>query len=473
MKNSEHYRSIIHKSEESVSQQKILIKGGTIISMDDVVGDFIKGDVLIEGSKILDIGAELHAKDAKIIDATGMIIIPGLIDAHRHSWQGILRQLMPNASSLGEYIDVTHNALATYYRPEDMYIGNLLTALGAIDGGITTIIDASHNARSPQHSDASIDAFEDAGLRAVYALGKPIAGEWAEHWPQDLERLQKERFSSKEQLITLGLLSQPDKENWDFARKLGLRIVSEFLGKEMSAVLPALKEAGLLGADNIFNHVTGLTEEAWEIIRDTGVNVVVDPRSDAQYALEEGIFAYQHAIDHGLKPALGIDIETSYSGDMFTEMKIAYTLQRASAQNRSYRGEENVPGPATVREILEAATISGARVAGLDNVTGSLTPGKEADIVLIRTNDFNIFPSNHALGTVVQGADRGNVDTVIIGGSIRKLNGKLLGVDSIKLNELVQESRTYLFESVNHQLDPLADQSPQFAEKPSETWTGL
>jgi 5-methylthioadenosine/S-adenosylhomocysteine deaminase len=442
------------------STQRLLIKGGTILSMDGDVGDFADGDVLVEGAKIAAVGRDLCVDDAEVIDAGAMIVMPGFVDAHRHAWQGTLRRLMPNVNNLSDYVNATHYGLAKHYRPHDMYLGNLLTALSCLDAGTTTIIDASHNARSPEHSDASIDALETAGVRALYMAGRPLAGEWAEHWPQDLARLQHARFRSSDQLVTLGMFSEPDAHNWSVARELGIRILTEFLGAGMASMLDDLAEKHLLGRDNIFNHCTDLPEAAWRILRDAGVNITVDPRSDAQYALEGGVFAYQAAIEHGMKPGIGTDLETAYGGDMFTEMRVAFSLQRAGAQTLRHAGDVRAPAPALVQEILEAATIHGARCAGLDAKTGSLTPGKQADLIMIRTDDVNVFPSNNAVGTVVHAADRSNVDTVLVNGRVRKSRGRLVDVDMAKLKRDVDESLAYLFAAAGYQPDVLATRFP-------------
>ena len=166
--------------------QRILLKGGTVVSMDPKVGDLVKGDVLIEGKKITAVSAELKAPaQAQVIDATNTIIIPGFVDAHRHSWEGQLRRIIPNGA-IAAYMAATHQGFARYYRPHDMYVGNLITALGCIDAGITCIIDNSHNSRSSAHSDAAIQALFDSGIRAVHASGAPQTGEWDRQWPQDL-----------------------------------------------------------------------------------------------------------------------------------------------------------------------------------------------------------------------------------------------------------------------------------------------
>lgn len=459
-------RAIVEPLKPVSDSRLLLIKGGTVVTMDPAIGDF-HGDILIEGDRIAAIATELHAQDAEVIDATDMIVMPGFVDSHRHAWEGQLRRIAPNSPTLMDYLESTHFSLATHYRPEDMYVGNLLTALGALDAGITTLVDNSHNARSPEHSDASVDALEDAGIRAVYAPGKPLAGEWAQHWPHDLARLKQERFASDDQLVTMAMMSQWDRDTWAAARASGLRIITEFLGQDMGQLLPSLQEEGLLGNDNIFNHCTGLTNEQWKILHACGVRVNVCPRSDAQYGLEEGFTVYQRAVDHGVEPAISIDVEASYGGDMFAEMRAAYFLQRAHAQNRRYTGDEAAPKPVSAREILAAATINGARVAGLDHRVGSLTPGKQADLILIRTSDINLYPSNNAIGTVVHAAERSNVDTVIVAGRVRKTSGKLLGVDVAALRVATEASRAHLFASVGYSPNVFADASPRADQNPA------
>ena len=442
-------------------RQRLLIRGATIVSMDPKVGDLAKGDVLLEGKTIAAVGANLSASGATVIDASNMIVLPGLIDCHRHSWEGQLRRINPNAPTLADYSNATHLSFATHYRPQDMYVGGMITALGCIDAGITCVIDNSHNARSAAHSDAAVEALLDSGIRAVHASGGPQAGEWAHQWPQDLTRLQKKYFSSTDQLVTLRMFSAPSRENWTFARSLGLRITTEFQGPQQAALLEPLWQDRLVGPDNTFNHCGALPEKTWEILRDSGATIDVCPRSDAQYGLGEGISAYQHALDHGIKPGFSVDNETSYSSDMFMEMRVAMYMQRALAQNRKFAGEQKTPAPVNVRDVLECATVNGAACAGLSAKVGSIAPGKAADLVMIRVDDINLYPSNNALGTIVQAADRSNVDTVIIGGRIRKQNGKLVGLDMNRLKRMVEESRHYLFAANNYKEDLFAEKLPK------------
>src|SRR3984957_8860860 len=444
-------------------KHRVVLRGGTIISMDAKVGDLAKGDLLIEGSKIAAIGPDLKVSGAQEIDASNTIIIPGLVDCHRHSWEAQLRRINPNSPTLADYSNATHLSFAKFYRPQDHYVGNYLTAVGCIDYGITCVIDNSHNSRSAAHSDAAVEALIDGGIRAVHASGPPGAGDWAHQWPQDLERLQKKYFSSTDQLLTLRMFSGPVRENWEYAHKLGLRITTEFQGPQMATMLDPLAADKLVGPDNTFNHCGALPERTWQIIVDSGANVDVCPRSDAQYALGEGVCALQHAWDHGIKPGFSVDNETSYSTDMFMEMRVALYIQRAVAQNRKFSGDQNPPKPLMVRDVLHCATMGGAHCAGLDDKIGSLTPGKEADLLVIRTDDINLYPSNNAVGAVVQVADRGNLDTVIIGGRVRKYRGKLVGVNSKRLKAMTEESLTHLFTSVGYHPDIFAELLPKLS----------
>ncbi len=445
------------------NRNRILLKGGTIISMDPEVGDLIKGDLLIEGTKIAAVGPDIDSAGAQVINAFDTTIMPGFVDCHRHSWEGQLRRINPNSPTLADYMNATHLSFAKAYRPQDHYVGNYLTSVGCIDAGITCVIDNSHNSRSSAHSDAAVEALFDSGIRAVHASGPPGAGEWDHQWPADLERLQKKYFSSTDQLVTLRMFSGPSRENWAVARKLGLRITTEFQGPQMAALLDPLAADKLVGPDNTFNHCGALPERTWQIFVDTGAHINVCPRSDAQYALGEGICALQHAWDHGIKPGLSVDNETSYSTDMFMEMRVALYLQRAMAQNRKFSGDQNPPKPLMIRDVLHCATVAGARCAGLDDKIGSLKPGKEADVLVIRTDDINLYPSNNALGTVVQAAERSNVDTVIIGGRVRKYRGQVVGLDMISLKKMVEESRAHLFSAVGYRPDLFAELLPKLS----------
>ncbi|MEB8057444.1 amidohydrolase family protein [Pseudomonas fulva] len=440
---------------------RTLIQGATVLSMDGDIGNLVRGDILIEGSTIKAIGEHLEAGDAMVIDASGMIAMPGMVDTHRHSWEGQLRRINPNAATLEDYCNATHFSFAKYYRPADMYIGNLLSALGCIDAGITTLVDNSHNSRTGAHSDAAVEALLDAGIRAVHASGAPVAGEWDKaHWPGNLERLQEKYIKHGDNpLLSLAVMAQLEPELWAEARRLGLPIITEFFGGDMAAQLPELHRKGLLRSDNIFNHCTALPDAGWEILREAGVRVNVCPRSDAHYGIEDGMFAMQSAQRHGISPGLSVDNETSYSGDMFMEMRVAFYLQRVMGMHQQRCcGEDHHPVVTLpAHSLLKSATIDGAFCAGLQDKVGSLVAGKQADLILINAQDINLYPVGNAFGTVVHAAERSNVDTVMIGGRIVKRDGKVLGVDSERLRAAIDESREHLFAAAGYAPDMFAE----------------
>lgn len=455
---SDYIRNIINK--QTVNPPVTLIRGAIILSMDENVGNIECGDILITGDSISAVGQNLDAPGAHVIDAVNMIAMPGMVDSHRHSWEGQLRRINPNATCLDDYSNATHFSFARYYRPADMYVGNLLTALGAIDAGITTLIDNSHNSRTAAHSDAAVEALLDSGIRAIHASGAPVSGDWDRgHWPGNWQRLQEKYFRDPaENLVSLGVMAQLEPDLWAEARRLGLPIVTEFFGAEMASELESLHQQGLLGPDNIFNHCTALPDEGWKILREAGVRVNVCPRSDAHYGIEDGMFAIEAAQRHGINPGLSVDNETSYSTDMFMEMRVAFYLQRVMGMHkRDCHGSAHSLKTLPAAQLLKAATIDGAACAGLQDKTGSLTPGKQADLILINAGDINLYPTGNAFGTVVHATERSNIDTVMIGGRIVKQNGKVVGVDRTRLHAAIDESRQHLFAAAGYEPDIFAE----------------
>jgi 5-methylthioadenosine/S-adenosylhomocysteine deaminase len=429
-----------------------LFKGGTVITMDAKLPNLAIGDVLVEGERILAVGANIQADDAEVIDAAGSIVLPGLIDAHHHAWLGVMRRMMPDVDDLFAYIDVVAETLGAHYRPLDMYLSTRLTAVASLDAGITTLIDACHSSRSREHTDAALEALESTGIRALHMVGAAMDKKAsAAHLPQDLERLAL-NWNGEAGRVQVGLFGQFNLEWWKVARRLDMRILTEFIG-DLAKLTPEFAEPGVLGTHNIFNHCTRLPQETWRLFADAGVNVTVNPRSDALFGFDDESFAYQQAIDHGLTPALGIDLDTAFGSDMFGEMHALFGQQRSAMRYRRFRGEAGTPAPISVEAVLQAATINGARAAGLERSIGTLTPGKQADIIMVRTNGVAVFPVTHAIGTIVQAVERADVDTVMVAGQLRKRAGKLIDVDQAKLAAEVTASRDYLLKASGYKTD--------------------
>src|ERR1700761_5214664 len=434
-----------------MSSQKncTLFKSGTIVTMDPRTPNLVTGDVLVDGGRIAAVGVNLQADSAEVIDATGSIVMPGLIDAHHHMWLGAMRRMLPDVDDLFAYIGVVAETLGAHYRPLDMYLSTKLTAVASLDAGITTIIDACHSSRSPAHTDAALDALDDAGIRAWHMVGAAMDKKAsAAHLPADLRRL-ADNWNHGGGLVRVGLFGQLNLDWWKVARGLDMRILTEFIG-DLAKLGPEFAEPGVLGPHNIFNHCTRVPQETWKLFADAGVNVTVNPRSDALFGFDDEGFAYQQAIDHGLTPALGIDLDTAFGSDLFGEMHALFGQQRSAMRYRRFRGEENVPAPISVEEVLKAATVNGARAAGLKGEIGTLTPGKQADIIMVRTDDVAVFPVSHAIGTIVQAVERSNVDTVMVAGQLRKRAGVLVDIDLPKLRREADASRDYLLDVSGH-----------------------
>ncbi|MBC7811115.1 MAG: amidohydrolase family protein, partial [Burkholderiales bacterium] len=403
--------------------ERKLLKNGCVLSLDSKVGNFMQADVLIDGSKIAAVGPNLSASvgDAEIIDAANMIVMPGFVDSHRHIWEGILRNIGTDLPLEGDvsYVSIILNTLAPVYRPDDVYAGNMVGILGAIDAGITCMLDWADIQQTPEHAEAGIRALKDSGIRAVFAYGGPSGIESDPHQDEWFRDIAKKHFSSKDQLLTLGCAaSGPDgplemvKRQWQLARELDARIsVHVGVGKSgQQGKLAELGRAGLLKDDTTYIHCTTLNDEEIGMIVDTGGTVSI--AAPVEMMMGHGLVPTQEFLNRGLRPSLSVDVETNVPGDMFTQMRSVISLQRAFIFDQKLNGSRNQPAFLNARDVLEFATVEGARANGLLDKIGTLTPGKEADIIMLRMNMINVMPVNDPIGAVVWGMDTSNVDSV-------------------------------------------------------------
>jgi 5-methylthioadenosine/S-adenosylhomocysteine deaminase len=436
---------------------KMLIRGGHVVSVDAAIGNLARGDVLIEDDKIVAVEPSIQA-DAEVVDAEGFIVIPGFVDTHRHTWEAAIRGSAPNAT-LDDYFVEILDTFAPLYRPEDVYASNLAGALECINAGITTLVDWSHINNTPDHPDAAIRGLQESGIRAQYAYGSANTS-LADYWFEsklsipgdDVRRIRDTYFSSGDGLLTMALATRGPgfcvddvvRGEWALARDLGLPITVHVAMGRLAGrfgMVKQLSDLGLLGPDTTYVHCCYFSDEEWQLVADSGGTISIAAQVETQ--MGHGWPPVMKALEYGLRPSLSIDVVTTVPGDMFTQIRAAFGSERARMNAVFWEKNEAATGLLTAEQVLRMATIDGAYVAGLEDRTGSLTPGKQADVVLIDARALNVAPVIDPVAAVTLSADVSNVDTVIIAGVVRKRNGKLTG-DADTARRLVEASRDNL-----------------------------
>lgn len=427
---------------------RVLIRGGTVVPMVDAGEEYRVADVLVEGTDIAAFGADLDAPGAEVVDATGMLVLPGFVDTHRHTWQTVFRSIAADSSLLG-YGMAMHRTLKPHYRPKDIYIGNLLGRVEALSSGVTTLLDWSHGIVSPASADAAVQGLLEAPGRSVFAYSGSFGPPSEEPIDAEVTRLRNGPLASDDGVVTMALglrgpqYSSVERTELDvkLARDLGLR-VSVHGGSAVGGAdqpVARMHERGLLDERTTVVHCNFLADDELAMIADAGATASVAPVAEMQMGY--GWPATGRLLDVGIRPSLSIDDCAAVGGDMFSTMRIALIVQRALDNQR-------VPEPYSLpelrlssRDVLEFGTVEGARACGLADRIGTITPGKEADLIVLRADDLTIFPLNHPAGAVASAGHPGLVDTVLVAGRIVKRDGKLVGVDLDRLRELALESR--------------------------------
>jgi 5-methylthioadenosine/S-adenosylhomocysteine deaminase len=437
---------------------RTLIRGGWVLTMDDGLGDFPTGDVLIEDGRIAAVAHSISVSDAEEIDAAGHIVMPGLVDTHRHTWQSCVRHRCGDMDSPGYFEEMLFRR-GPRYRPEDVYAATLLGAVSALDGGTTTMLDWAHIVNTPEHSDAAIAALAESGVRAVFGHGWPLIDpvSWmvdsARGHPDDIRRLRRQYFSSNDGLLTLAMAGRGPEmttpEVWqgdlDLARELDIRSTIHMgaagRGPRHHAIAQ-MHQAHALGDDLTFVHCTTSSDDELKMMADAGVTVSLGIQVE-QVTPAYGDLPIDRMLAAGLRPSLSSDTETKGAGDLFTQMKLALSAYRAWTTNGHSRAG-GAPAHLPLRQVLAFATTAGAEANGLADKVGSLTPGKQADVILLRASDLNLAPVSDAVGAVVLGAHAGNVDTVLVAGNIVKRQGRMLNCDLERLHRLARESLDFV-----------------------------
>jgi cytosine/adenosine deaminase-related metal-dependent hydrolase len=446
---------------------RILIRNATVLTQDDALGEMAGADVLIEGDRIGEVGHGLSADGARVIEADGDIVIPGFVDTHRHTWETSIRTSAPDYT-LGAYFGAILDKFAPKYRPEDVYAGNLWGSLECLNAGITTLVDWSHIMNTAEHADAAVKGLQDAGLRAVFAFGFPntsiqawwfgmdYAGSVERIDGDEARRIRSQYIPGDDGLMTMALATRGTnfcKEDvvryeWELAKELGINVtvhvaMDRFGYTKMQ--LRKLKEMDLLYPNTTYIHSSHLLEDEWQMVAGSGGNVSVAPQIELQ--MGHGWAPAASASKLGIPVGLSSDVATTASSDQFTQMHAVFASERARRHEAAWDEDldGNLPTPELIdaRQVLRWATLEGAKVAGVADRTGSITPGKQADLVIIDTKAVNVAPVIDPVGAVVCAADVSNVKTVFVAGRVVKDDFRL-AADLDGPRRLIEASRDYL-----------------------------
>ncbi|MDF3313666.1 amidohydrolase family protein [Rhodococcus sp. T2V] len=440
-------------THDAESENRILIRNGCIVPMTGAAHR--RADLLIKGDRIARIEENIDEPGAMVIDADDFIVLPGFIDTHRHLWQSSLRHVACDWS-LTEYFTTLRSKFGPRFTAEDIYAGTLVGALEALDAGVTTVVDFAHNLSAPDHADAALAAHIEAGSRALLAYGgtneQARVRDNSRH-TRDAERLRASVPAEHVDRLTIGLalrgpeFSSMDAtiDDWHLARELGMTITVHVGGglRGAQGTIHKLDAESLLGDDVLYVHCNMLSDDELRRIADTGGRASTSPEVEAN--MGHGPTVVSRLRNHGIPAGISVDVCTNVGGDLFSPMRAALALQRGDDHVKALlRGEALGTVSIGVRDVLEMTTVDAAKAAWQDDRTGTLEPGKLADIVLLRTDRLNVLPGRDPVAATVSACDVSNVDTVFVGGRIVKRDGLLVGVDLDQIRRLASESRDRL-----------------------------
>tara|TARA_Y100000590_G_scaffold470759_1_gene669575 strand:+ start:13737 stop:15083 length:1347 start_codon:yes stop_codon:yes gene_type:complete len=436
--------------------EKILIKNSTILTMDPNIGNLNKSDLLIEDDKIVNVEKDIEENDCEIIDGSNYLITPGLINTHIHTWQTGLRGIAANWTLI-DYLNSIHAGLASFYLPSDIEIANYVGALYQINCGTTTIVDWCHNNPTPDHTDAAINGLIRSKIRAVFLHGSP------KHKPKDgqphyseipmpkseIMRLRNGLFSNDDNLLKLGMavlgpqqsIIEVCKKDFKLAKDLDI-IISMHIGGNFLTPdgFEVLKKLDLLNNKTNIVHANNISDEMLNSLIDSNVTFSITPEEELQMGFGNPLT--KRLLDRGASFAFGSDIESAMSADMINVIRFALQAVRHDYTLNSYAEYNKPPDKMTVttHQAFKWATIDAAKILGIDNLVGSLTPGKKADIIMFNTKKINFVPMHDPISSILFHSHPEDIETVIINGKIIKKNGDLLVRDINKHLNLLAES---------------------------------
>jgi cytosine/adenosine deaminase-related metal-dependent hydrolase len=415
--------------------ERYLLKGGVVLTLASRTPNHHQADVLVEDGRIAEIGTGLRARDAEVIELPDSIIMPGFVDGHRHVWKSLFR----NWGTVDDAVE------ADRFGPDDLYASTLIGLLGAVEAGTTTVVDWADIPADAACTDAALQAHADAGLRSVLVV--PARGSDAAALRANVQSLAGGRVDPRQSLTTVALgsanLTAAGADlaagEWSVARELGVRIHAHAgLDVADAGVVSSFAQQGLLRSDVSLVHGSHLSDDDLDAVASSGASIVSSPSTEMTNGL--GAPPLQKFLDRKIQPGLAVDDEQVAPGDILAQMRMANSLQHASYFDLKLAGKAGLPNLLTTRDLIRSATTAGAAAIGLGAITGSLEVGKQADIIVFRTDRANIHPINDPIGAVVWGVDTSNLDWVFVGGQPVMREGRL-AADVGRARALATEAR--------------------------------
>ncbi|GAB3274333.1 amidohydrolase family protein [Kineosporia babensis] len=452
-------------TRKKTSRGHYLIKGAALVSVDPEIGNRAKADIEVKDGTIVAVGASLKARGAKVIDASRMIATPGFIETHYHMWSALGR----NFVSEGFEYFAAKSATVAAYQPDDFYDSVLLGLVEAAGAGITTVNNWAHNVRGPKFADAELQAHADGLVRARYSYGHKDGQPGTQLIDfADIDRVQRQWFGKKspfDGLVHLGVnLRGPGQlETFHAEMKEALKRklpVSVHSGQGPTTAVHAadIKKMGYLGPDFLLCHALPFDEADRQAMVSTGAPVSFSPHSELRLGTAGGFHGQLLKMAHaGITVSLSFDASSLAPINMFESMNLTWNL------GIPYIGTDTEKLPAIVfGQVIEMATINGAKALGLEKVTGSITPGKRADIVLVRADDINIAPIGDLESTLVRSATPANIDTVMIDGRIVKQHRETTSHDVSKVVRNAAAAAHAVRTRAGGTLTPVSSAVPRF-----------
>jgi len=424
---------------------RILLRGSTVITMAQDRPDFERIDILVENGRITRMEPMLEIPDVEVFDFTGRILIPGLVNAHLHSWQAALRSVGADWTLL-EYLAQAHAGLAQHYTPEDMRIAARACALNQINCGTTTLGDWCHNVQTKEHADSTIQGLIESGIRGVFLHGMPHKFRQSEHPMQEVDRLLRGPIAAHD-LLTLGIAipgpqySKKEIALADFrgARERDIIVSMHQSGGKPGEAWEAVRNANLIGTKTNIVHGNEIPDDWLKIFVDAGASFTSTPENELGQG--HGFPITGRLLSYGSAPSLGTDVDTVLSGEILTAARIALAQQRGldHEQQRQTTGLFSPKPTISSKQALSWATTEGARALGLSDRIGRLEVGMQADIVVIDAEAINLWPAHDPIATALQ-ASIANIEAVMIAGQWRKRDYKLLDASLNLVKEQLYES---------------------------------